>query len=180
MKGCVKVADMTGLVRKAQAGDKEAFVDLIENNKQGLYKIAIAMLHSDADAADAIQETVLRSYENLQSLKKPKFFKTWLTRILINQCNRVLSRRRNIVPIHEHPELEYTVEDTSGREFMELLNKLEEQYRITLYLFYVEEFSIKEIGAILDLNENTVKTRLSRGRRNFKKLYMKENQITCY
>lgn len=171
--------DMTGLVRKAQAGDKEAFVDLIESCKQGMYKIAIAMLRNDADAADAIQDTVLRSYENLQSLKKPKFFKTWLTRILINQCKRILNRRDNSVPIHEYPELEYSVQDTSGREFMELLNKLEEQYRITLYLFYVEEYSIKEISAILDLNENTVKTRLSRGRCNFRRLYMKENQITC-
>ena len=132
---------MAGLVRNAQAGDKEAFVDLIESCKQ--------------------------------------FFKTWITRILINQCNRILKRRGNIVPIHEHPELEYTAPDTSGRAFIELLNKLEEQYRIVLYLFYVEEFSIKEISSILEMNENTVKTRLSRGRGNFRKLYMRENQISC-
>ena len=81
--------------------------------------------------------------------------------------------------IHEHPELEYTAPDTSGRAFIELLNKLEEQYRIVLYLFYVEEFSIKEISSILEMNENTVKTRLSRGRGNFRKLYMRENQISC-
>ena len=145
---------MAGLVRNAQAGDKEAFVDLIESCKQGLYKTAIAMLRNDADAADAIQDAVLNSYENLQSLKKPQFFKTWITRILINQCNRILKRRGNIVPIHEHPELEYTAPDTSGRAFIELLNKLE-------------------------MNENTVKTRLSRGRGNFRKLYMRENQISC-
>ena len=110
---------MAGLVRNAQAGDKEAFVDLIDSCKQGLYKTAIAMLRNDADAADAIQDAVLNSYENLQSLKKPQFFKTWITRILINQCNRILKRRGNIVPIHEHPELEYTAPDTSGRAFIE-------------------------------------------------------------
>ena len=137
------------------------------------------MLRNDADAADAIQDAVLNSYENLQSLKKPQFFKTWITRILINQCNCILKRRGNIVPIHEHPELEYTAPDTSGRAFIELLSKLEEQYRIVLYLFYVEEFSIKEISSILEMNENTVKTRLSRGRGNFRKLYMRENQISC-
>ena len=175
----MEVADMTGLVRKAQAGDKEAFVDLIESCKQGLYKTAVAMLRNDADAADAIQDAVLKSYENLRSLKKPQFFKTWITKILINQCNRMLKARGNVVPIHEHPELEYTGQDTSGKAFIELLNKLEEQYRIVLYLFYVEEFSIKEISAILDMNENTVKTRLSRGRGNFRKLYMIENQVSC-
>ena len=137
------------------------------------------MLRNDADAADAIQDAVLNSYEHLQSLKKPQFFKTWITRILINQCNCILKRRGNIVPIHEHPELEYTAPDTSGRAFIELLSKLEEQYRIVLYLFYVEEFSIKEISSILEMNENTVKTRLSRGRGNFRKLYMRENQISC-
>ena len=130
------------------------------------------MCSSDLDA-------VMNSYENLQSLKKPQFFKTWITRILINQCNCILKRRGNIVPIHEHPELEYTAPDTSGRAFIELLSKLEEQYRIVLYLFYVEEFSIKEISSILEMNENTVKTRLSRGRGNFRKLYMRENQISC-
>ena len=118
------------------------------------------MLRNDADAADAIQDAVLNSYENLQSLKKPQFFKTWITRILINQCNRILKRRGNIVPIHEHPELEYTAPDTSGRAFIELLSKLEEQYRIVLYLFYVEEFSIKEISSILEMNENTVKNQV--------------------
>ncbi len=173
------MADMTGLVRRAQAGDKEAFVDLIESCKQGLYKTALAMLRNEADAADAIQDTVLKSYENLQSLRKPNFFKTWLTRILINQCNRILKGRGYMVPIDEHPELEYTGQDTSGKDFIELLNKLEEQYRIVLYLFYVEEFSIREISVILDMNENTIKTRLSRGRGSFRKLYMKENQISC-
>lgn len=178
-KGRVKVADMVKLVRQAQAGDKEAFVDLIEGCKQGLYKTAVAMLKNDADAADAIQDTVLKCYENLKGLREPKFFKTWLTRILINQCNRILKRRGNIIPIHEHPELEYTKPDSSGREFVELLNKLEEQYRIVLFLYYVEEFSIKEISVILEMKENTVKTRLSRGRGNFRKLYIKENQISC-
>ena len=54
---------------------------------------------------------------------------------------------------------------------MEMLNQLEEQYRIVLYLYYVEEFSVKEVGVILEMNENTVKTRLSRGRTKLKKMY---------
>lgn len=70
--------------------------------------------------------------------------------------------------------------DTSGREFLRLLNKLEDQYRIVLLLYYVEGFSIKEIGTILEMNENTVKTRLSRGRTSFKKVYLKENTVSIY
>ncbi|WP_182440628.1 MULTISPECIES: sigma-70 family RNA polymerase sigma factor [Clostridia] len=173
-------AKVTNLVKKAQSGDKEAFITLMEEHKQTLYKIAISMLKNDADAADAIQDTVLSSYENLKGLREPKYFKTWLTRILINHCNRILKERGKMVPIEEHPELEEAQVDTSGREFLKLLNELEEQYRIVLLLYYVEGFSIKEIGAILDMNENTVKTRLSRGRICFKKLYLKENPSSAY
>ena len=144
---------------------------MIEHCKQALYKTAIAMLKNDADAADAIQDTVLKCYENLRGLREPRFFKTWLTRILINQCKKIMKQRRNVVSLYEHPELECEGADTSQGEFLELLNQLEEQYRIVLYLHYVEEFSVKEIGVILELNENTVKTRLSRGRTKLKKIY---------
>ena len=165
------MADLIRLVKQAQAGDKEAFIDLIEHCKQALYKTAIAMLKNDADAADAIQDTVLKCYENLRGLREPRFFKTWLTRILINQCKKIMKQRRNVVSLYAHPELECEGADTSQGEFLELLNQLEEQYRIVLYLHYVEEFSVKEIGVILELNENTVKTRLSRGRTKLKKIY---------
>ena len=165
------MADLIRLVKQAQAGDKEAFIDLIEHCKQALYKTAIAMLKNDADAADAIQDTVLKCYENLRGLREPRFFKTLLTRILINQCKKIMKQRRNVVSLYEHPELECEGADTSQGEFLELLNQLEEQYRIVLYLHYVEEFSVKEIGVILELNENTVKTRLSRGRTKLKKIY---------
>lgn len=166
---------MKNLVKQAQAGDKEAFIALMEEHKQALYKIAVSMLKNDEDAADAIQDTVLSSYENLQGLRQPEFFKTWLTRILINHCNRILKERGKMVPIYEHPELMSAQADTSGREFLELLNKLEENYRVVLLLYYVEGFSIKEIGSILEMNENTIKTRLSRGRRCFEKIYLEEH-----
>ena len=65
------MADLIRLVKQAQAGDKEAFIDLIEHRKQALYKTAIAMLKNDADAADAIQDTVLKCYENLRGLREP-------------------------------------------------------------------------------------------------------------
>ncbi len=168
------------LVKRAQSGDQDAFIELIEEHKQALYKVALGMLKNDADAADAIQDTVLSSYENLRGLREPKYFKTWLTRILINHCNRILKERRKVVPMQEQLEIQGAEVDTSGREFLRLLNELEEQYRIVLLLYYVEGFSIREIGAILEMNENTVKTRLSRGRVSFKKLYLKENPASVY
>ncbi|MCI6465634.1 MAG: sigma-70 family RNA polymerase sigma factor [Faecalicatena sp.] len=171
---------MVNLVKRAQAGDQDAFIQLIEENKQALYKVAVSMLKNDADVADVIQDTILSSYENLRGLREPKYFKTWLTRILINHCNRILKERQKVVPMKEQLEAGEMEVDTSGREFLRLLNKLEDQYRIVLLLYYVEGFSIKEIGTILEMNENTVKTRLSRGRTSFKKVYLKENTVSIY
>ena len=80
---------MDGLVRKARKRDKEAFGQLIRQHTPGMYKVAKAILKNDEDAADAIQETALTCWEKLGILKKDKYFKTWMTRILINHCNQI-------------------------------------------------------------------------------------------
>ena len=168
---------MKDLVKKAQKGDKEAFITLMETKKQNMYKIAIGILKNDADAADAMQETILSCYENLKNLREPRYFQTWMTRILINQCNRILKERKKMVSIQEYPNLVAETAENSQREFIKMLNQLEEQYRVVLLLYYVEEFSVKEIATIMEMNENTVKTRLARGRDRFRKLYLKENAM---
>ena len=174
---------MKSLVKRAQRGDDQAFVELIEENKQAMYKVAVGILKNDFDAADAIQQSILTCYEKLKELKKAQYFKTWLLRILINNCNQMLREQKKVVGIEDY----YGAEDTKGKiaappgaatineDFLELLDQMEQQYRVVLILYYVEEMSIREISQILQMNENTVKTRLSRGRGVYKKLYLKEH-----
>lgn len=179
---------MSQLVKKAQRGDKNAFITLMEEQKQTMYKVAVGILRNDADAADAMQDTVLSCYENLQSLREPKYFQTWMTRILINHCNRIIAERKKVIPMDSYLEKENirNVQEsadellTINEEFLEMLKQLEEKYRIVLLLYYVEEFSIKEISCILQLNENTIKTRLARGRGHFRKIYMKKHAEMNY
>lgn len=166
------------LVKKAQRGDKEAFVKLMEKEKQSMYKVAKSILKKDEDAADAIQETILSCYEHLNQLRKTSYFKTWMTRILINNCNMIWRKRQETVSMELCGDIEGPHKD-SDSEFMEMLSRLEDKYRIILVLFYVEGFSIKEIGQILEMNENTVKTRLSRGRDRFRNIYEDECPGTC-
>lgn len=64
------------LVKKAIKGDSEAFIHLMELNEVSLYKTAKAILANEEDIGDAIQETILAAYRNLNTLKKPKYFKT--------------------------------------------------------------------------------------------------------
>ena len=75
---------MKRLVKKAMAGNKDAFAQLMEMNTQSMYKVARAYFTSDADVADAISETVLICFEQLDTLRKPEYFKTWMIRLAYN------------------------------------------------------------------------------------------------
>ena len=162
------------LIAKAAAGDGEAFTQLMEGQKQTLYKVARSYLHSDADAADAIGDTVLACWEKLPQLRQPACFRTWLTRILIRKCQDILRQRRRVVPLEAAPEPAGEEPGHARAEFLALLDSLEEKYRTVLLLYYGEGFSTEEIAHILGLNRETVKTRLKRARAGFRLAYEAE------
>ena len=162
---------MENLVKKAKSGDSNAFSQLIRMNTQSMYKVAWAYLKNDEDVADAISETILNCYEKLSTLKKDSYFKTWMIRILINECNKILSHYKKFNWDEEIPLIGQMDMSIAEFEFKEMLGRIDAPYRIILLLYYVEGFRISEIAEILDLNKNTVKTRLSRGRQQAKKEY---------
>ncbi|MCI8835195.1 MAG: sigma-70 family RNA polymerase sigma factor [Ruminococcus sp.] len=165
---------MDFLVKKAKKKDKTAFVALMERQKIAMYKVAKSYLRSEEDVADAIQETILTCYEKLDSLEKEQYFKTWLIRILINKCKDIQKAGcREFLP-GQMPEQGGTCMALENYEFYELLKALDEKYRTVLVLYYAEGFKVREIAQILELEENTVKTRLSRGRKQLAREYRGE------
>ena len=90
---------MNYLIKKARQGDTDAFVELMERQKQSMYKVARSYLHREEDIADAMQETVLDCYEKLGQLKSDRYFSTWLIRILINNCNDILRAGKKETPV---------------------------------------------------------------------------------
>ena len=78
------------LIEDAKNKNPDAFEQLIQPQLQRMYRVAISMLHNEEDAADAIQETVLKCWQKIGQLKSEEYFGTWLTRILINQCKDIL------------------------------------------------------------------------------------------
>lgn len=160
---------MRSLVKKAQQQDAEAFIQLMEMHKESMYKIAHSYLKRDADIADVMQETILDCFEKIQTLKDPNYFKTWLIRILINNCNDIIRKESKVCLLehYEGLEIEAVAEDLT--EFRELLNSLDEKYRTILILYYVEGYRIREIAGLLDMNESTVNSRLRRSRMMLKK-----------
>ncbi|MDD2958658.1 MAG: sigma-70 family RNA polymerase sigma factor [Lachnospiraceae bacterium] len=156
---------MEELIDKAQKGNKAAFCHLLDIHLQILYKIAWTYLKNEEDIADAIQDTICSCYEKIGQLRRPEYFRTWLIRILINHCNDILSKRKQTVPVDMLPETGVQEKQYSEIEWRHVMKQLTEEYQTILILYYLEEMSVKEIAALLELKENTVKSRLLRGRR---------------
>ncbi len=162
------------LIRQARKRDKEAFGQLIRMHTPSMYKVAKAILKNDEDAADAIQETALTCWEKLGTLKKDKYFKTWMTRILINHCNQIYRQRSRMVSEVVLPEEGAAEESYAAVEWKEFLQCLEEKYRVVTILYYVEGFKIREIAEILEVNEKTISGRLATARDRMEKQYTRE------
>lgn len=169
--------DLNVDVRLAQKGNTIAFERLITDNKTSLYRVAKGILTDEADISDAIQETILKAYKGLPKLRNHAYFKTWLIKILINECNTILRYQKRIVPIaevkqnstaHEQPENE--------AELMNVIGCLEKGLKIVTILYYYEDLPIKTIASIVNVPEGTIKSRLSRARNKLYCLLMEEQE----
>ena len=145
--------------------DKPAFTAAVLDAEPTLYRVARSMLGSEHDCADAAQQAILRAWEQLGTLKKPQYFKTWLVRILINECNAILRLRQRLAPYE--PAAAEAVPAPAAEDHSDLyaaLMALEEKYRLPVVLYYWEGFKTREIARMLGVPEGTVKTRLRTAR----------------
>ena len=155
---------MENLIKKAKKGDEEAFFNLMEINKISLYKAGRAILNNDEDVSDAIQETVISAYRNIKSLKNDSYFKTWLTKILINKCKDIISKNKETVILDDYVEEGYIQEFLSEFEIEEMLNNLSKEQKLVVSLYYISQFNTREISEILKEPEGTIKSRISRAK----------------
>ena len=163
---------MEELIELAKNGDQEAFTKLIISMKNELYGVARTRLKSADDIDDAIQETMIIAFNRLNTLQENKFYKTWLVKILINECNHIYRKQRlkeilgfeDIATYEEVLTKEVIDEKISDMNFEELIKKLTYEEQIILKLFYKNEYTTREISFVLNKNENTVKTTLRRAK----------------
>ena len=153
------------LVKKAVRGDTEAFLELMDMHRPAMLRIAHAYLSQEADIADAMQDTILDAYEHISSLKEPRYFKTWLIRILLNNCSHIYQKNKNIISLEEVsdtiPDTAQDV-DTPLLKFKELLSYVSEENRLCFQLYYGEELTTREIADLLQINESTIRSRMHR------------------
>lgn len=165
------------LARLARGGDREAFVALLERCKPSLLGVARSILRQEEDVADAMQDTVLKAFRGIETLKKPKYCKTWLTRICMNCCYEIVRRGKTVPLADALPEQEIEYEWDAPLDVRAALDSLLDNERLLLTLFYVEDMSQKQIGAVFGISENAVKQRLVRAKKHFKSVYLKGEAV---
>ena len=157
-------------VKRAKAGDVEETGRLIIENTQSMYRVAFSILKSEEEIYDAISNTTVIVFEKISTLKKEEFFKTWLIRILINECYKIYNQNKKIVYLENCNQDLMGYNDTyQDFETRNLVKKLSTDLKETVILYYFEDFSVKEISSALEIPEGTVKSRLSRARKELEK-----------
>jgi RNA polymerase sigma-70 factor (ECF subfamily) len=168
------------LIKRIKKGDNEAFAALYHQYADYALRVAIAVTKDSANGADAVQETFIRIHKNISKFDTNRPFKPWFYKILINECRRIMYFSTDALPIDEMVgnDIQLSKEDLYEFQEYEVLYKaiqnLDEINRVPIILKYLQELSEKEISEVLDLNVNTVKSRLYKGRQKLKRLMEEE------
>ena len=164
-------------IKKAKQGDADKIGQIILENMQTLYRVAFGILKNDDEIYDAISATTVKVFENIHTLKKEKYVKTWITRILINECYKICNKNKKIIYLENVQQKNLVHNDTHEElEFKNLIRNLNDELKEIVILYYFEDFSIKEISKIIKIPEGTVKTRLSRARKKLEETILNENK----
>ena len=153
------------LVKQAKRGDTEAFASLYADVYEGMYRMALYTLRNTSDAEDVVSEAVMDAFASIRKLRTEEAFHGWIFRILSNKCKDKLKEY-----MHKNEELDEEIpepvhengiaEDVEVRSVFFLLDP-EERLIISMHLF--AGYKSREIAEILHMNENTVRSKESRG-----------------
>lgn len=150
--------------------NEQEFSALVRRMRERLWRVSFSILRSAADSEDAMQEALFRAWKNVNSLRDKSLFETWLTRILINECRRLIQRRPDSAQIPESlpaPEAE-------NPGLSRAIASLKMDLRIPIILHYIEGYSVKETASIMRITQSGVKARLMRARKKIKEAIEKE------
>ena len=163
------------LVSQTLAGDRDAFGVLVHKYQDMVYTYAFQKVRNEADSQDITQEVFLKAFRHLQKLRHPHLFRSWLYTIMSNECKRWLERvtkkRRREIALERvaNDSLQIQPEHTVPTEGWEVdleqaMSALPDESRIVVSMFYMGDYSLKEISEFLGISVNTVKSKLRRAR----------------
>lgn len=153
---------------------KEAFVAEVLALRSTLYYVSYGLLQNREDQDDAVQECIHKALRKRESLREDRYLKTWITRILINECHNVLRRKKREIPLEDiRPDAPPTAE----YGLYECVTDLEEKLRLPVILHYMEGYTTREVAQILRAPESTIKSRLARARKKLGQMLQQEEVL---
>ena len=146
--------------------ERKFFIAEIETCSDMMYRVAWSILRNEADVQDALQDAVLKAWEKRDKLREEKYFRTWMTRILINVCYDTQRMHRKIVPLDKIPVQSASAPDP---DLAMALEALPEKLRLPLVLCYSEGMTYEEAADVLRIPMTTLRGRIRRGKKELRK-----------
>lgn len=147
---------------------KDEFTRRITAMTKTLYRVSYGLLRREADREDAVQETILKAWEKLPTLRHEEYFQTWVVRILIHQCYAIGRQISRVVSLDEAPP-EDMAQPPQERQLRDAVMNLRPDQRLVVILHHIEGYCVQEIADMLDTPVGTIKTRLYRAREKLKR-----------
>lgn len=142
---------------------EKQITDYVIKHQENQYRLAYSYVKNVDDALDIVQESIYKAMSSIDSLKNPRYIKTWFYRIVVNTALDFLRKQKKLVVVDEEAFSGYdssTVDTYPNIDLQKALEDLPDNYRSIIVLRFFEDLKIEEVAEILDENVNTVKTRL--------------------
>lgn len=148
------------------------FREFYDRQVKRVYRLAMVMMGNISDAEDVTQMVFLKAWEKKPDFRDADHEIAWILTTTRNQCKDIHKSfyRRKRADLENAPEPQVTLETQMDSEIWEALQSLTEKYRMVLYLYYYEGYSVRELSVILRRRESTLQTQLATGRKQMKSL----------
>lgn len=168
---------MEELVERAKNGEKEAYSELIIMIKKDMFNTLRYKISEPEDIEDIIQDTIIIGYTKIKQLRDNKRFKTWMMKILNNECNKFYNDKQRKDEINDkyiNNSISIKNENLEEKlEFNNMIKDLNDIDKEIMKLYYEDNLSSEQISKLLGINTNTIKSKISRGHKKIKDTYKK-------
>ena len=175
--------ELMDLIQKAVSGDSQAFSVLYEEYYSRIYYLCFKLLKNREDAGDITQETFVAAFKSLNTLNNAFVFESWLKSIAANKCKNYLKKSKPVLfsQYDKADGFEFDIEDNKAENAQEIvdnseihkiineiIDRLPDEQRVCIILYYYDEKSVSEIADFLECSEGTVKSRLNYARKKIR------------
>ncbi|WOV87527.1 RNA polymerase sigma factor [Sporosarcina oncorhynchi] len=170
------------LVKKAKKGNKEALLQLIQEQQDDYYRLALTYMGNSHDAMDAMEEMIVSLYQSIHQLKKEEAFYSWSKTILVNRCKQMLRKQSKVVfmgdseeQIETVPNLDSIVQSEQRMDLQRMLSKVNTDQREAIELKYIHDLDYGTIADMTQVSVGTVKSRVFNGLKKMRETFGGDN-----